>query len=54
MIEVEAMQLARLLDFHQVSSYGGLNRLKLNYERRHFGLCFTAMCKFCFEILQLS
>jgi hypothetical protein len=40
MIEVEAMQLARLLDFHQVASYGGLNPIETQLRRKAFWLMF--------------
>ena len=47
MIEVEAMQLARLLEFHRTQSYDCLNRVEMQLWNKAFWLMFTAMCKVC-------
>ncbi|KAL3426769.1 quinate utilization pathway activator [Phlyctema vagabunda] len=40
MIEVESMQLARLLELHQVSSYEGLNCIETQLRKKGFWLMF--------------
>lgn len=40
MIEVEAMQLARLLEFHRISSYDGLNCIERQLRKKAFWLMF--------------
>ena len=40
MIEVEAMQLARLLDLHKVSGYDGLNCIEKQLRKKAFWLTF--------------
>ncbi|RDW68307.1 hypothetical protein BP5796_08964 [Coleophoma crateriformis] len=40
MIEVEAMQLARLLEIHQISSYDGLNCIETQLRKKAFWLMF--------------
>ena len=40
MIEVEAMQLARLLDFHKIESYNGLDCIQTQLRKKGFWLMF--------------
>lgn len=40
MIEVESMQLARLLDLHQISRYDGLNYIETQLRKKGFWLMF--------------
>lgn len=40
MIEVEAMQLARLLEFHRIQSYDGLNCIEMQLRKKAFWLMF--------------
>ena len=40
MIEVEAMQLSRLLEFHRISSYNGLNCIEIQLRKKAFWLMF--------------
>lgn len=40
MVEVEAMQLARLLDLHQISRYDGLNCIETQLRKKAFWLMF--------------
>lgn len=40
MIEVEAMQLARLLDLHKISSYDGLDCIQTQLRKKGFWLMF--------------
>ena len=40
MIEVESMQLARLLGLHQISEYAGLNCIEAQLRKRAFWLMF--------------
>ncbi|KAI9728892.1 MAG: hypothetical protein M1834_007150 [Cirrosporium novae-zelandiae] len=40
MLEVEAMQLARLLDLHHISSYDGLNCIEVQLRKKAFWLTF--------------
>ncbi|KAH9209409.1 beta-glucosidase [Leptodontidium sp. 2 PMI_412] len=40
MVEVEAMQLARLLDLHQISSYDGLDCIQTQLRKKGFWLMF--------------
>lgn len=40
MVEVEGMQLARLLDFHQISMYDGLNCIETQLRKKGFWLMF--------------
>lgn len=42
MVEVEAMQLGRLLHFHKVSEYRGLNRIETQLRKKAFWLLFYA------------
>jgi hypothetical protein len=40
MIEVEAMQLARLLDIHRIAEYDGLNFIETQLRKKAFWLMF--------------
>jgi hypothetical protein len=40
MVEVEAMQLARLLDLHRISKYDGLNHTETQLRKKAFWLMF--------------
>ena len=40
MLEVEAMQLARLLDIHRISEYNGLNCIETQLRKKAFWLMF--------------
>ena len=40
MVEVESMQLGRLLDLHQISGYDGLNYIETQLRKKAFWLMF--------------
>ena len=44
MIEVESMQLGRLLHLHTIAEYDGLNAVEVQLRKKGFWLLFLRIC----------
>ena len=50
MVDVESMQLARLLDLHQISRYDGLNCIETQLRKKAFWLMFYGCVLVCHKL----